>query len=140
VAHPDRPKRNGFMAYTRETRGTLKKLLPTCKPPTAEELAKAEAFKTNPLAGHPYVLLRDSYANALVKGGVSVPAGTSPYKFAGIACGTRTPDCPKINEAIKASAASSVRADANGAGTFPGVRPGTYYLMTRRWSGVKPCS
>jgi hypothetical protein len=83
----------------------------------------------NPLAGHPYVLLRDSYANALAKGGVSVPAGTSAYKFAGIACGTHTPDCPKINEAIKASAASSVRADANGAGTFPGVPPGTYYLM-----------
>jgi hypothetical protein len=83
----------------------------------------------NPLAGHPYVLLRDSYANALAKAGVSVPAGTSPYKFAGIACGTHTPDCPKINEAIKASAASSVRADANGAGTFPGVPPGTYYLM-----------
>jgi hypothetical protein len=83
----------------------------------------------NPLAAHPYVLLRDSYANALAKGGVSVPAGDSPYKFAGIACGTRAPDCPKINEAIKASAASSVRADANGAGTFPGVPPGTYYLM-----------
>jgi hypothetical protein len=27
------------------------------------------------------------------------------------------------------SAASSVRADANGAGTFPGVPPGTYYIM-----------
>jgi len=83
----------------------------------------------NPLAGHPYVLLRDSYANALAKGGVSVPAGTSAYKYAGTACGTRTPDCQKINDAIKASAASSVRADANGAGTFPGVPPGTYYLM-----------
>ena len=45
VAHPDRPKHNGFMAYTSETRGTLKNLLPTCKQPTAEELAKAEAFK-----------------------------------------------------------------------------------------------
>lgn len=83
----------------------------------------------SPLAGHPYVLLRDSYANALAKGGVVVPAGMSPYKFAGMACGNRTPDCQKINEAIKASAASSVRADANGVGTFPGVPPGTYYLM-----------
>ncbi|MGA2742988.1 MAG: hypothetical protein ABSG65_36815, partial [Bryobacteraceae bacterium] len=45
VAHPDRPKHNGFMAYTNETRATLKKLLPTCKPPTAQELAAAEAFK-----------------------------------------------------------------------------------------------
>lgn len=83
----------------------------------------------NPLAGRPYVLLRDSYSNALAKGGVSVPARTSPYKYAGTACGNRTPDCQRITDAIKASAASSVRADANGSGTFPGVPPGTYYLM-----------
>src|ERR1017187_1902690 len=45
VAHPDRPLHNGFMAYTSETRGALKKLLPTCKQPTAQELAAADAFK-----------------------------------------------------------------------------------------------
>src|SRR5579872_1133139 len=45
VGHPDRPKYNGFMAYTYETRGTLKKLLPTCNQPTAKELAAADAFK-----------------------------------------------------------------------------------------------
>jgi hypothetical protein len=45
VAHPDRPKHNGFMAYTSETRETLKKLLPTCTQPTEKELAAAEAFK-----------------------------------------------------------------------------------------------
>src|SRR5579862_9187183 len=45
VAHPDRPQHNGFMAYTTETRGALKKLFPTCQQPTAQELAKAEAFK-----------------------------------------------------------------------------------------------
>jgi hypothetical protein len=83
----------------------------------------------NPLAGHPYVLLRSSYGDSLAKGGVIVPAGTSPYKYVGTLCGTRQPDCQKAIDAIKASAASSVRADANGAGTFPGVPPGTYYLM-----------
>ncbi len=83
----------------------------------------------NALAGRPYVLLRHSYANALAIGSVTVPAGTSPYKYAGVACGTRTPDCPKIMAAINADAASAVRADANGAGTLPGVPPGTYYLM-----------
>jgi hypothetical protein len=31
--------------------------------------------------------------------------------------------------AIKASAASAVRADGKGSGTFPGVLPGTYSLM-----------
>jgi hypothetical protein len=89
----------------------------------------AQAGAPNPLAGHPYLLLRDSYANALAKGGVSVPPGMSPYKYMGIACVSRTPDCQKIMDAIKASAASSVRADANGAGTLPGMPPGIYYLM-----------
>lgn len=83
----------------------------------------------NPLAGRPYVLLRDSYAVALAKGGVSVPPGTSPYKYAAAACANKSPDCQKITEAIKASAASAVRADANGSGIFPGVPPGNYYLM-----------
>jgi len=45
VAHPDRPTKNGIMAYTNETRGALKKLFPTCEQPSAQELAKAEAFK-----------------------------------------------------------------------------------------------
>jgi hypothetical protein len=85
----------------------------------------------NPLAGHPYILLRDTYANALAKVGISVPPGVSPYKYVGSACGgpTRAADCPKIMAAINASAASAVRADAGGNGTFPGVPPGTYYLM-----------
>jgi hypothetical protein len=53
----------------------------------------------------------------------------SPYKYVGTVCANRTPDCQKIMEAINASAASAIRADANGAGTFPGVPAGTYYLM-----------
>ncbi len=89
----------------------------------------AQPGAPNPLAGRPYVLLRDSYANGLAKAGVSVPPGVSPYKYVGTACGTRTPDCQKSMDAIKAAAASAVRADANGGGTFPGVAPGTYYLM-----------
>jgi hypothetical protein len=90
----------------------------------------AQPGVSNPLAGRPYVLLRDTYANALAKGGVSVPPGMSPYKYVGNACGpSRTPDCQKVLDAIKAVAASAVRADGNGSGTFPGVAPGLYYLM-----------
>jgi hypothetical protein len=83
----------------------------------------------NPLAGRPYVILRLSYGDALARGGVSVPAGVSPYKYVGTACVTRTPDCPKMMDAIKAEAASAVRADGNGRGVLPGVPAGTYYLM-----------
>jgi hypothetical protein len=89
----------------------------------------AQPGAPNPFAGHPYVLLRSSYADALAKGGVSVPAGVSPYMYVGTACGNRTPDCQKIMNAINANAASAVRADASGRGTLPGVPPGVYYLM-----------
>jgi hypothetical protein len=88
-----------------------------------------EQGASNPLAGHPYVLLRDAYADILAKAGITVPAGTSPYKYVGTACASRTPECQKVMDAIKANAASAVRADANGSATFPGVPPGTYYLM-----------
>jgi hypothetical protein len=85
----------------------------------------------NPLAGRPYILLRDTYDGTLAKAGVTVPPGTSALKFVGMACGgpTKSPDCPKILAAINASAASAVRSDTSGSGTFPGVPPGTYYLM-----------
>jgi hypothetical protein len=89
----------------------------------------AQAGAPNPLAGRPYLLLRDSYANVLAKGGVSVPPGISPYKYVGTVCGNRAPECQKVTDAVKANAASAVRADGNGGGTLPGVPPGTYYLM-----------
>lgn len=98
----------------------------------------AQAGAQSPLAGRPYILLRESYGDALAKGGVAVPAGVSPYKYAGQACGNRTPDCPKISAAVQASAVSAVRADANGSGTFPGVPPGTYYLMISAVVNQKP--
>jgi hypothetical protein len=44
VGHPDTILPNGLMKYTYETRGDLKKLLPTCKQPSAEEVAKVKAF------------------------------------------------------------------------------------------------
>jgi hypothetical protein len=43
VAHPDKMRPNGFATYTNETRGTLKKLLPTCQQPSAQSVAKVQA-------------------------------------------------------------------------------------------------
>jgi hypothetical protein len=45
VQHPDRPQHNGFPAYTNETRGTLKTLLPTCKQPGAAQVSKADSAR-----------------------------------------------------------------------------------------------
>ena len=89
----------------------------------------AQAGGANPLANHPYVLLRDSLSAIIVRTGVQVPAGVSPYKVLGSACGTHSPDCQKILSAVNADAASAARADATGKATMPGVPAGTYYLM-----------
>jgi hypothetical protein len=89
----------------------------------------AQAGAANPLAAHAYILLRASYAETLSLGGINVPQGVSPYKYAGTACASHSPDCARISDAVKASAVSAVRADQNGNGTLPGVPPGTYYLM-----------
>jgi hypothetical protein len=43
VAHPDKMRPNGFPTYTDETRGALKKLLPTCQQPSAQSLAGVQA-------------------------------------------------------------------------------------------------
>jgi hypothetical protein len=43
-------------------------------------------------------------------------------------------------DAIKADAASAVRADANGNGIFPGVPPGTYYLQISARYNNQPLS
>src|SRR5271165_67156 len=45
VGHPDTILPNGLMKYTYETRGALKTLLPTCKQPSAEQVAHAKAFE-----------------------------------------------------------------------------------------------
>jgi len=42
VAHPDKMRPNGFPTYTYETRGTLKKLLPTCQQPSAKAVARVQ--------------------------------------------------------------------------------------------------
>jgi hypothetical protein len=42
VAHPDKMRPNGFPTYTNETRGALKKLLPTCQQPSAKSVARVQ--------------------------------------------------------------------------------------------------
>jgi hypothetical protein len=85
----------------------------------------------NPLAVRPYVLLRDTLGGAMAKGGVQVPAGMTPLKVLGSACagGKGSLDCQKVLQAVNAETASATRSDATGKANFPGVPPGTYYLM-----------
>jgi hypothetical protein len=45
VLHMDKMRPNGFPMTTYETRGTLKKLLPTCQQPTAQQITAARNFQ-----------------------------------------------------------------------------------------------
>jgi hypothetical protein len=69
----------------------------------------AQPNAANPLAGAPYTLLRDDFANALGKGGIQVPSGTSPFKVYVTACQNRTPDCQKIAQIWRGNVISAAR-------------------------------
>ena len=88
----------------------------------------AQAGITNPLAGRPYLLLRDNVATVLAKSGVPLPAGIPAQEAIMTACEKQKPECQKYLAAIGADAATGLRSDANGKATLPGVPPGTYYL------------
>src|SRR5271170_4377779 len=45
VGHPDHVMPNGLMQYTTMTRAAIKQLFPTCKQPTADQVARANAFQ-----------------------------------------------------------------------------------------------
>jgi hypothetical protein len=89
----------------------------------------AAAGVANPLAGRPYLWLRDTLATALTKGGATIPAGVSAHKAVKDACASQRPDCRKYLLAISADTATGLASDANGKVTLPGVPPGIYYLM-----------
>jgi hypothetical protein len=106
-------------------------------------LSIASGFPTppsapNPLAGRPYVLLRDNFATTLAKGGAQVPVGVSPHKAVADACANRTPDCKTYLLAISANSAAGLKADANGKMTLPGVPAGSYYLMVTTQYNSQP--
>jgi hypothetical protein len=83
----------------------------------------------NPLANHPYILLRANIDDVVRRSGVTIPPRVLPFKYFGLSCANRTQDCQTILAAIKPNIVSDVRADANGSAIVPNLAVGTYYLM-----------
>jgi hypothetical protein len=83
----------------------------------------------NALALHPYVLLREDVVNIIRKSGATIPPGMSPENALGAACTKHTPDCQTMLNAIKEQKAALALSDGNGKATFPGLPPGSYYLL-----------
>jgi hypothetical protein len=88
----------------------------------------AQTGVTNPLAGRPYLLLRDNVATVLANSGIPLPAGVPVQEAVMSACEKQKPECQKYLAAIGADAATGLRSDANGKAVLPGVPPGRYYL------------
>jgi uncharacterized membrane protein len=83
----------------------------------------------NPLAGHTFVLLNQSYENVLAGAGIQAPAGVSPVKGFLAACTNHQPACQVGVAATNSSTVSGTKADASGKAQLPGVPPGTYYFF-----------
>jgi hypothetical protein len=84
----------------------------------------------NPLAGQPYIILRDDLTSVVAKSGVPVAQGASGIKTMNTACANNASlNCQKILAYLHAENASYAQADFTGKTTLPGVPLGTYYLM-----------
>jgi uncharacterized membrane protein len=83
----------------------------------------------NPLAGHTFVLMNQSYEAVLASAGIQAPPGVSPVKGYLAACANRQPACQVGIAATNSSTVSGARADASGKAQLPGVPPGTYYFF-----------
>jgi len=83
----------------------------------------------NPLAGHTFVLMNQSYEAVLAGAGLQAPPGMSPVKGYLTACTNRQPACQIGIAATNSSTVSGARADASGKAQLPGVPPGTYYFF-----------
>jgi hypothetical protein len=56
-------------------------------------------------------------------------SGGSPQTLIANACSQGVAQCQAMNQALLANTAAVAQTDAIGRGTFPGVPPGTYYLI-----------
>lgn len=89
----------------------------------------AQPGGANPLAGHTFVLLSQSFEAVLAGAGIQAPAGVSPVKGYLTACANNQPACQAGVAATNSSTVSGAKADASGKAQLPGVPPGTYYFF-----------
>lgn len=83
----------------------------------------------NPLAGHTFVLINQSFEAVLAEAGIQAPPGISPVTGYLAACRNRQAACQQGIAATNSSTVSGARADPSGKAQLPGVPPGTYYFF-----------
>jgi hypothetical protein len=95
VGHPDTILPNGLMKYTSETRGDLKKLLPTCKQPSAEEVKRTQAFQKK-------VQEQQAAAQRNAEQQMNTPPPGQPVQTFGAPQPSHDPETRKMNRCISA--------------------------------------
>jgi hypothetical protein len=83
----------------------------------------------NPLAGHAMFLLKNSFNDVLLKGGLHPPAGKTPVQGWDLACQKAEPQCVQAFAGVKPYVVGMARIDPAGKATFSGVPAGTYYIF-----------
>jgi hypothetical protein len=95
VGHPDTILPNGLMKYTSETRGDLKKLLPTCKQPSAEKVKRTQAFQKK-------VQEQQAAAQRNAEQQMNTPPPGQPVQTSGAPQPSHDPETRKMNRCISA--------------------------------------
>lgn len=126
VGHPDTVLPNGLMKYTYETRGSLKKLLPTCKQPSAAEMANAKAFNKK---------IQDQQDAAMKKAMQPAPAAPSQADVASALAPqpSSDPQTRAMNRCVAAGRPSSV---CLGNGLMNSLMPNVNGMLSSMAPGV----
>lgn len=85
---------------------------------------------SNPLAGQPAFLLKESFDTILTKGGFQPNPGTSSLQGWAAACSAGQPICGQAMDRIGPYSAAFVKFDASGKALLPALNLGTYYVFS----------
>jgi hypothetical protein len=108
--------------------------MPTNRTATGDAVLSMSSFPpqsgaANPLTGHPLFLLKDSFNDVLVKGGMHPPAGKTPVQGWDLACQKAAPQCAQALAGLQPYMVGVARIDPAGKATFLGVPAGVYYVF-----------
>lgn len=90
-----------------------------------------------PAAGSSFLLLNEELTAVLTQGGFQPAKGQSLLRTLAL-CQSTDPNCQKGKTALLGHALAAARSDVAGKAAFPGVAPGTYWLMGTTTSGSQP--
>jgi hypothetical protein len=99
--------------------------------------APSAAGAAAPVAGRNFLLLNDDLTTVLTQGGFQAAPGNTALRTLAM-CQPTDANCQKGMTAMLGHVVAATRSDAGGKAAFPGVAPGTYYLVGTTGSNDQP--